>query len=374
MIRFPFFKIGAKSCLGIDIGTSGIKAVQLSLKRERITLEKYGEVTAQFFYEKPFRTFEKSTLLLSDKDIARAILAICKESKISEKKAIFSIPDFASFFTNIDFPPMTREEISQAVRFEARHHVPLPLAEVTLDWSIIEGKLSNREKVPLKILLVAVSNDVINQYRQIAVLSNLELEALEVEVFGLARSLIKDEKGVIALLDIGAQSTTVNIVDESILKLSHSFDIAGNELTQVLAKALSIDYPEAEHLKKTHGLKSLIFDISNEKPDQEERPLITKRVGDILKPIIDLILTETKRISQSFYQSKGKKVQKVIMAGGSALLPGFKEYSSKTLKREIEIANPFSDVLYSPILEETLKKMGPSYAIAVGMALKGLEK
>jgi len=374
MIRFPFFKIGIKSCLGIDIGTSGIKIVQLSLKRERITLEKYGEVTAQFFYEKPFRTFEKSTLLLSDKDIAQAILAIRQESKISEKKVIFSIPDFASFFTTIDLPPMTREEIPQAVRFEARHYVPLPLAEVILDWSIIEGKLSNRERIPLKILLVAVPNDVINQYRRIVILSNLELGGLEVEVFGLVRSLIKDDKRAIALLDIGAQSTTVNIIDEGILKLSHSFDIAGNELTQVLAKALSIDYPEAEELKKNHGLKSLIFDISNEKQDQEEPPLITKKVGDILKPIIDLILMETKRISQSFYQSKGKKVQKVIMAGGSALLPGLREYFSKTFKKEVEIANPFSDILYPPILEEELKKMGPSYVIAVGMALRGLEK
>lgn len=367
MIRLPFFKTRGKSCLGIDIGTSGIKIVQLSLQRERVILEKYGEATASIFYEKPFRTFEKSTLLLSNQDIARAILAICKESKISEKKAFFSIPDFASFFTNIDLPPMTKEEIPQAVRFEARHYVPLPLAEVTLDWSVIEGKLNSEKKTPLKILLVAVPNDVINQYRQIVVLSNLELKGLEVEVFGLVRSLIKDDKRTIALLDIGAQSTTVNIIDQGVLKLSHSFDVAGNELTQVLAKALDIDYSKAEELKKSHGLKSLISPEGD-----QEIPLITKKVGNILKPLIDLILTETKRTSQNFYRTKGKKAQKVILAGGSALLPGLKEYFYQDIKTEVEIGNPFSDISYPPILEDLLKKMAPSYAIAVGMALQGI--
>ncbi|MBZ9578320.1 type IV pilus assembly protein PilM [Patescibacteria group bacterium] len=371
MVRFPF-KIGLKSCLGIDIGTSGIKIVQLSLQRERIKLEKYGEATARIFYEKPFRTFEKSTLLLSNQDIARAILAICKEAKISERKAIFAIPDFSSFFTSFNLPAMTREEVSQAVRFEARHHIPLPLAEVSLDWSIIEGELSDRKKVPLKILLAAVPNNVINQYRQIVVLSNLELKALEAEVFGLLRSLIGDDKRVIILLDIGAQSTSCNIIDQGILKVSHSFDVAGNELTQVLAKALNVDYLTAENLKKIHGLKFLVSGVPPIEKNQEI-PLMTKKVGEILRPLIDLILTETKKTSRSFYQTKGKKVQKVIIAGGSALLPGLKEYFFKSLKQEVEIANPFSDILYSPILEETLKKMGPSYAIAVGMALRGLE-
>lgn len=371
MIWFPF-KVGFKSCLGIDLGTSGIKIVQLALRGERVTLEKYGEIAAPVFFEKPFRTFETTTLSLSTQDIARAILAISSEAKISERKAFFAIPDFASFFTSFDLPPMSREEIPQAVRFEARHHIPLPLAEVTLDWSIIEGEVSERKKTPLKILLVAVSNDLIDQYRQIAALSNLELQGLEVEAFGLVRALIGEEKRIVAILDLGARSTTVNIVEQGILKVSHSFDLAGNELTQVLAKALDIDYSEAENLKKIHGLKFL---ISNQELSQnnEETSLITKKVGEILRPLIDLILTELERASQIFYQIKGEKAEKVILAGGTALLPGLKEYFSQALKTEIEIADPFLNISYPPILEEALKEMGPSYAIAIGTALRGLE-
>jgi len=371
MIWFPF-KIGLKSCLGIDIGTSGIKIVQLAMKGERVTLEKYGEIAAQVFYEESHRTFEKSTLLLSTQDIARAILAICQEAKITERRAFFTIPDFASFFTSFDLPPMGREEIPQAVRFEARHHIPLPLAEVTLDWSIIEGEASDHKKTPLKILLVAVSNDLIDQYSQIVTLSNLELKGLEVEAFGLVRALISEEKEVVAILDIGARSTTVNIVDQGILKVSHSFDVAGNEMTQVLSKALDIEFFEAENLKKVHGLK---YFLSNQEIGEEagETKLITKKVGEILIPLVDLILAELERTSQNFYQTKGKKIERVILAGGSALLPGVKEYFIKVLKKNVEIANPFANIFYPPLLESTLKQMGPSYAIAVGAALRGIE-
>lgn len=371
MTWFPFH-IGLKSCLGIDLGTSGIKIIQLAQRGERVTLEKYGEIAAQIFYKESYRTFEKSTLLLSTQDIARAILAICSEAKISGKKAFFAIPDFASFFTSFELPPMNREEIPQAVRFEARHYIPLPLAEVTLDWSIVEGEASDKKKTPLKILLVAVSNDLIDQYRQIVTLSNLELRGLEVEAFGLVKALIGEEKKVVAILDIGARTTTINIVDQGTLKVSHSFDIAGNELTHVLAQALNIEYSEAEDFKKVQGLK---FFSSNQESSQnkEEPSLITKKVGEILRPLIDMILSELERTSQNFYQIQGKKIEKIILAGGTARLPGLKEYFSKALRKEIEIANPFLNISHPPILEEVLKEMGPSYAIAVGMALRGLE-
>ena len=341
--------------MGIDIGTSSIKIVELSLRGEKVKLERYGEIAVQTLYEKPFRTSEKSTLLLSSRDIARAISAVLKETKISERKTIFSIPDFSSFFTNFELPPMTKEEIAEAVRFEARHHIPLPLSEIVLDWSIVGGVV-DQKKTPLKILLVAVPKSIISQYQQIAILANLEIKALEAEAFALVRSLVKEDKRVIALLDIGAQSTTVSIIDQGILKISHSFDVSGNELTQMISKSLNVDYKKAENLKKEYGL------IPSE-----------RNIREILIPLIDLILIEMEKTSRTLYGAEKKEIQKFIIAGGIALLPGLKEYLTEGLKKEVEIANPFSNILYPPILEKTLKEIGPSYAIAVGVALRGLE-
>lgn len=351
-----------KKSLGIDIGTSSIKIVELSRRGERRKLENYGEIAASALYQKPFRTFEKSTLLLYSQDVSRAIKAVMEEAKIKTRRTVFSIPDFSSFFTTFELPPMTEAELPQAVRYEASHYVPLPLAEVTLDWQVIEGGVSSQKKTKLKILLVAVPKEVINQYRKIAEISKLELLALEAEVFGLLRSLIGEEKRIILLVDIGAQSTTSSIVEKSRLKMSYSFDMSGNELTEVISKGLGVDYKTAENLKEKYGILSA---PSQEAPASEVR--------QILLPLVDVILKEIEKISQNFYQTEGKEIQKIILAGASASLPGLKEYFQNHFKKEIEIANPFSNLFYPPILEKTLKEMGSSYAIAVGMALRGLE-
>lgn len=353
-----FFKIIPKSFLGIDIGTSSVKIVELSAWGERIKLENYGELSALAFFEKQFRTFEKNTLSLSNHEIAKAISAILIEAKIKEKKSIFSIPDFCTFFTTFDLPPMTNQEIPLAVKYQARQYIPLSLSSVTLDWQIIEGKpLNNKEKKPIKILVAAVPNETIEQYQEITKNCNLQLHSLEAEVFSLVRALIKEDKRTISIIDIGAQSTTCNIIEKKILKFSHSFDLAGNELTQAIAKSLNIDYKEAEDLKKRYGIL----------PSEE------KNIAQILQPIIDMIILEIEKIFYNFSQTEKKEIQKIILAGGTAFLPGLKEYFLEKFKVEIEIANPFLNIFYPPILDNTLKEMGPTYAVAVGAALRGLE-
>jgi type IV pilus assembly protein PilM len=370
MIQLPF-TTSTKSCLGIDIGTSSIKVIELSRRGETTKLEKYGEISSAAIYEKPFRTFERDALLLSGHEISRAITAILKEARISEKKAVFSIPDFSSFFTTFDLPSMTSEEIPQAVKFEARHHIPLPLSEVNIDWSTIKKEAVGQDRVKLKILLVAVPNEVINQYQQIAVFSNLQLLALEAEVFGLIKSLLKGSEETIVLLDIGAQSSNLSIVDEGVLKSSYSFDVSSSEMIQILSKSFKVDFQMAENLLKLYGIVPV--DKMVDKEIKHPSSVAPQKIKEILAPLVDLMLIEIKRISQSFYQSDRKEIKRIILAGGLSLLPGLKEYLSQSLNKNVEIANPFSGVSYPPILEQNLRVMGPSYAIALGMALRGLE-
>src|SRR3989344_1376468 len=139
-MTFGSFRIFPQSFLGIDIGTSYLKVVELSKWGERISFKNYGELKASLLYDKPFRTFEKNTLLLSSLDIARALRAIFEEAKMKSRKGVFSIPDFSSFFTNFELPPMSKSELAEAVQFEARKHVPLPISEVTFDWQLLEKR------------------------------------------------------------------------------------------------------------------------------------------------------------------------------------------------------------------------------------------
>lgn len=348
---FSPFKMIARSCLGVDIGSSSIKVVELSKSGKRIRLENYIE--AQSLPKKPFLTYRETSATLSSQDIAQTLQFILKQSNIKTKKAIFTIPDFSSFFTWFDLPKMEEEEIPEAIKYEARQHVPFPLSEVTLDWQII-GDGGKEEK--LKILLVAVHNEIINQYSKIALLCQFELQALEAEVFALSRSSVKEKNKIIALVDIGARTTTCSIIDNGVLKRSYSFDISGEELTHIISRSLNVDFQKAEEIKKNYGI------FSKE-----------KSLKEILLPLLGLILTEVKKVLENFYQSESKGVQKIILSGGGVLLSGLKEYFEEDLKKEVEIASPFSGIFYPPVLEKTLKEIGPSYAIAVGAALRGLE-
>jgi len=363
----PFKTLLPKNFLGIDIGTSYIKIAEISKSGHKKKLENYGQLSASAFYEKPFRTLEKNTLFLSNQEIVKAIKAIIEEAGIKTRQVVFSIPDFSSLFTNFELPPMTKEELPQAVRYEAKQHIPLPLAEVTLDWQVIESRPLDDKKTSFKILLVAVPNEVVNQYQEIARISHLELFALEAEAFSLMRSLVdEDEKKPIALIDIGVRSTTCSIIDKRILKTSHSFDISGNDLTATLTKGLDISFAEAEKLKKQYGIEGLRNDTGLGRNGQTIR--------EILLPLIDVILTEIKEILNNFYQQEKKEVEKIIIAGSTALLPGLKEYFKESLdNKEVKIGNPFSNIFYPPILEKTLTEIGPSFAIAIGSALRGLE-
>ena len=343
MIFFP-----PKSFLGIDIGSSSIKVVELSRAGKKIKLENYLEVEPT--EKKPFLTYKETKAVLSSREISQTLRFSLEESKIKTKKAIFTLPDYSTLFTWFDLPPMGKEEIPEAVKYQARQHIPFPLAEVTLDWQIIEAPEKERK---IKILLVAIPNEVVNQYSTIATLSQLQPQALEAEVFAFAKSSAREKNKTVVLIDIGARSTTCSIIDNGVLKRSYSFDISGEELTELISKSLNIDYDEAEELKKSYGL--------------------AKNLKEILHSLINIILQEIKKVLENFYHSEAKSVQKVILGGGGALLPGLKEYFQEELKKEVQIANPFSNLLYPPGLEKTLKEIGPSYAIAVGAALRGFE-
>lgn len=355
------FRIRPKKFVGIDIGTFSIRAVEISGKRQKKQLENYGEIDHLIFDTKPFRVFEKETLVLSDDEIAQAIQLIYEEAGIQTRDAIFSIPDFCSFFTNFELPVMSKEELDEAIKYELRSYVPIPISEITIDWAVTEGEIG---KTPTKVLVVAILNDIIEQYQNIARSANVDLKVLEPEVFALARAVVKnaDREKLIALVDIGARTTTSSIFEKGTLKTSHSFNIAGNELTQVLAKSLNIDYNKAEAAKMKYGLT----------PGSENLPG-GKNVGSILSPIVDAITEDIKKALRDLYVSQGKEVEKIILAGAQARLPYLKEYFASDFKKEVEIADPFSGIIFPPALEPVLKERGPSYAIAVGLALKGLE-
>lgn len=354
----PFDLFFPKKIVGVDIGTASIKIVEVSKWGGGKTLENYGEIKSISLYkeQQPFRTFEGAGYTLSDFFISRAIKAIIEEAGIKTKAAIFSVPDYSTFCISFEMPPMTAKEIPESVKYHAPQYIPLPISETTLDWKVIGGNPGDK-KSNIKIFLIAIPNQVVEGYKRVAQGAGLELYALEAEATAITRALVKDIKKVVCLVDIGVQSTTINIVDKGDLKKSYSFNFAGGQLTYAIASSLGIANDKAEQLKNEKGLISL-----------------DKEITKTLYFLIDPLLMEIRNMSNDFFQTEAKQVEEIYLTGGTANLPGLKEYFQESLGKKIVLPNCFSDFLYPPILQENLQKMGPSFSVAVGVALGGLKK
>jgi type IV pilus assembly protein PilM len=344
-----------KKMIGIDIGTASIKVVEISRWGQGKTLENYGEIKSSSLYKEPFRNVNKGSYMLSNYFVSRAIRAVLDEAKIRTKAVIFSIPDFSTFCTSFDLPPMNANELNDAVYYNASQYIPLPISETTLDWKLIGGTPGDKQS-SLKIFLIAIPNQVVQDYQAVAQMAGLELYAVEAEALGLARSMVKENKSCVCVVDIGVQSTTINIVDKKVLKNSYSFDFAGSQLTYSLSSALDMGRVEAEELKNKEGLTSAKEEISK-----------------TLYLLVDPLILEVKEILSDFYQQEGKEVDAIYLTGGTANLPGLREYFEEVLKKKVEIPNCFSELLYPPILSASLEKMSASFSVPVGVALGGLE-
>lgn len=349
-------KFFPKNYLGIDIGSYSLKVVEMSGKGGR-TLENYGQLRTEYVTGEILAQGWRVGSLLSDEKIISALYSILQEAKIKTRNAFFSIPDYSTFFTSFELPPMSKQELEEAIKYEAPRHIPLPLADVTLDWEIIKGTPQFEGRVPLKVLLVAVPNETIDQYQKLAKVLKLKIMALETEVFALVRSLIQyqDKKGVVCIVDIGHKSTTINIVSQNILKASHSIDQSGEELTRVLSDKLQIKPKKAEIIKKSYGLKK------------------EADIKGILLPKVNSIIQETRNVFDKYFLEEKKKVEKIIITGGTARMPGLREYFSNQIKLPVELANPFLDIRYPQGLDSILKKLGPEFTIAVGTSLRGVK-
>ena len=361
MKLFDFLK--PKSYLGIDIGTSSIKVVELSRMRDTYKLENYGAVT--FFSENeflPMEVYEQNALKIPDEQVAELLKKVIIATGITAKKAAISLPVFSAFSTIIELPPMPEDEMEKAIQFEARQYVPIPVSEVSLA-SVVIGEERPKQNQPaaaqgkkrLEILLVAVPNEIKNKYQHIAQLAGLELIAIEMETFPLARALLKGTRDTVAIVDIGARSTDICIVDNGVARISHNFDSAGIDVTKAYGSLWRVDLAEAEKNKKAVGL-----DLT---PGQ------LAVAGEVLM-VVDGIVSETSRIINSYFNKTGRNVSGVALSGGSAQMSGLLERFKEGLGLDVVIGNPFEGLIYPRELKETLAKFGPSYAVAVGLAMR----
>jgi len=360
---FDFLKTAHKSFLGIDIGTSSIKLVQLGSEDSRLKLETYGLLETYGKVELVQGTLQTSSVNLLGNQVVDLLKNLLEKSKVTSQDAILSIPVFSTFSAVMELPDMPYSEIETAIPYEARQYIPVPTSEVILGWNIIGKKnkenLNSPEMDPvskIEVLLVAVPKEVANKYAEIARMANLNLKAIELESFALSRSVIGDDKTPTLIIDIGSKITNILIADNGYVMMNRGIDTSGNEITRALSHGMNIDYRRAEMLKKEKGLS-----------DKSNSDQVIRR---IMLPVVDIITSEAKRIRDLYFHKNNKKIERIFLCGGSAYLPGLTEHFSLMFNLPVIVGNPWGKIVYPSTLEPVLKQLAPSFCIAVGLAMR----
>jgi len=355
-IDLSFFKnlIGTKGVLGIDIGTSSIKVVDVSKGKDSAYLENYGILSNYGHFDRMNEVIQTSTMKIFDKEAVELIKLLIKQMKTRTKNVVASIPLFSAFTTLIEMPDISDEDVAKSINFKARQYIPMPISEVTLDW-IPVGKREESGRVFKQILLISVPTEKIKQYKEIFKQSGLNLVALEVENLSNARSLVGGDATSTLIIDIGSHSTGILVAKDGFLKASKQIDYAGNHLTQALSKGLNINLRRAEDLKKQKGLLGSGGDFE---------------LSTIMFPFVDVIIKEAIRVKDDYEKVQNGKVERVILAGGGGNLPGLTQYVSKQIGVPTIKGNTLSNFNYKNELELIAPELGTVLSVALGLSLR----
>lgn len=364
-----FSSVHGGSSVGIDIGASSIKVVEVEKVDERAVLKNYGEISLG--PRAGVSTGQATNL--PPESIALALNDILQEAGISPRHTSFAIPFGASLLSVAELPDVGKKELESMIPLEARRYIPVPISEVSLDWWVLpKRKLGLKietpaegESAPLvktEVIIVAIHNEVVKKYETIRDAVHIASNAthFEIEIFSTLRAVTGRDLSAIMVIDIGAGSTNLTLVDEGVVRGSHVVSAGGQDITLALSKSLRIPFSEAEEIKCRTGVLG----------DEEGRD-----VAVAAELILTNILNEAVRFVENYERKYESKVSKIILVGGGALLQGIEKITAQYFpEKPISLGDPFARLDTPAYLAGTLKKLSPGFAVAVGIALKGLEE
>ncbi|MDO8429916.1 MAG: type IV pilus assembly protein PilM [bacterium] len=356
-MSFNFLKnlFPAKTYLGVDVGTTSIKLVELKKSKGLPELLNYGFLESYGHLERLNNAIQTSTLKMLDNETAELLKILLKNSEVKSTDAVGSIPAFSAFITLLEMPMMSDQDTSKAMQFQAKQYIPLPISSVTIDWlKVGEGQDAAGNKTQ-QVLLVSIPNEQIEKYKNIFKMAGLNLVALEVEGLSSSRVLTQSNDKSILIIDIGSRSTAFSVAKNGLLKFSGQTDFAGGSLTQTLSAGLNIRIRRAEDLKKQRGLKGTGGEYE---------------LSTLMLPILDVIISEARRIKDNYEKGYRDKVESVILSGGGANLLGIAPYVQEQLGLPAQKANPFSQLIYSSKIEPLIGELGPEFSVAIGLGMK----
>jgi type IV pilus assembly protein PilM len=357
-------KKGPDAVVGLDIGGSFIKVVQLHKKANKIVLDTYGEIALG-----PLAGLEvgQAATLPVDK-LVEAINDLFVEAKVTSRDLVFSLPLTSTLLTVIEMPDLGEAKLKEMVPLEARKYIPTSVTEVTLShWAIpklqrtyVDPDIEESQKnatPQVDVLLAAVRNDILQKYNEIAEKIGAKSLTFEIEIFSTIRSTLGHDQSASMILDIGAANTKVAIVEEGIVRSSHLINLGSQDVTTALSRAKDVSMLEAEELKREFGL------LGN--PEDGT-------IAEITRLSVARIFSEASRVLTRYQHEKRITVAKVVLTGGGALMKGVLDLAQGSFETPVIYGNAFEKVEAPVAITPLLKDAGPEFAVAIGLALRRL--
>jgi type IV pilus assembly protein PilM len=375
------FKHKGDSVLGVDIGSSSIKIVQIKNKAGRAVLETYGEIALG-----PYANLDigRSVKLRADQTV-NAIKDVLKESNVTTNVCGMAIPLSASIITTMQVPQVGNSNIDEIVSMEARRYIPVAMEEITLDWQVLPDRVSeipqlnntntengiitnnlpplgvrppvenpNKTKTAT-VLIVAVHTEVINNMKQVSAGANLNCDFLELEAFSTIRSSTNNSVSTFAVADFGASATKVYISEGGVIRNFHIVPFGSQDLTLAISRSLGVPIAEAEKIKRSEEIKN------------------NSKLSKLFDGSVSFITNEISKFLRDYEIKNNVAMGELIITGGGSSVAGFKEFIKNRIPVSVRSAEPFANVLTPAFLENVLKSIGPSFSVAVGAALRALE-
>lgn len=368
---FSIFSSKGQSVLGVDIGSSAIKVVQIKKKRGKAVLETYGELALG-----PYSGIEvgRATNLPVEK-IVDALRDILRESKTTTLSAGVALPLSSSLISFITVPAVPDKQLPDVISIEARKYIPVPMNEVMIDYSIIpkednyppeddtqNQKTDNNQpskQITKDVLVVAIHNEYVNNYQSIMTGSGIQPTFYEIELFSSIRAVVDQGISAMMIIDMGASNTKLYIIERGILRASHIINRGGQDITLAISKSLSISVSEAENLKRANGLKG--------GPEYKE-------LTEIITVNLDYVFYEANATMLNYQKKYMKNISKVILTGGGVLLKGLTDLAKISFQTEVIYADPFSRLETPAFMADHFIQAGPEFAVAIGCAIRRLSE
>lgn len=357
------------SYLGVDIGSHGMKLVELRKTKGRPQVWTYGVLDKSLDIHVPMApgqpTGEQPAEEQGDafsldenrvEEYGRLLSALMKQSKVQTKRVTSSLPVSQVFHAVINLPHVGDKEVDALVKVEIAKMIPGSMDDMQLVYQMIPAPEGVKEKYT-RVLVTAAPKRVVAFYTAIFQKAGLQLEELETEAFAVSRSLVGKDTAVSMIVDVGAERTNVFTIDNGLPLTHRSLKIGGKQFDEILAERLGIeDASTVLQLKK---------DLSYAEGDAVE--------DDLFIRLLDPIAKEVQYSLDMFARQmgiEGKRPEKIILTGGSAVFPPISRYLGRMFQIKVFVGDPWVRTIYPEGLKPILDEMGPRMAVAIGLALR----